>query len=53
MLHANCHALHFTLPSDVKIQKNAVATCLPYLPCQASVIAGVNCKFIRLPVVTV
>ena len=25
MLHTNCHALHFTLPSDAKIQKNAVA----------------------------
>ena len=24
MLHTNCHALHFTLPSDAKIQKNAV-----------------------------
>ena len=21
MLHTNCHALHFTLPSDAKIQK--------------------------------
>ena len=25
MLHTNCHALHFTLPTDAKIQKNAVA----------------------------
>ena len=24
MLHTNCHTLHFTLPSDAKIQKNAV-----------------------------
>ena len=24
MLHTNCHALHFMLPSDAKIQKNAV-----------------------------
>ena len=24
MLHTNCHALHFTLPSDAKIQKNTV-----------------------------
>ena len=24
MLHTNCHALHFTLPSDANIQKNAV-----------------------------
>ena len=24
MLHTNCHALHFTLPSDAKIQRNAV-----------------------------
>ena len=29
MLHTNCHALHFTLPSDAKIQKNAV---LGYVP---------------------
>ena len=31
MLHTNCHALHFTLPSDAKIQKNAVQRSLKLL----------------------
>ena len=33
MLHTNCHALHFTLPSDAKIQKNAVHIGVGYIMC--------------------
>ena len=34
MLRTNCHALHFTLPSDAKIQKNAVLNLKDCMRCR-------------------